>query len=93
MCRRAWGNAIARTLCGLLAGCGASWNWKPYDTKAEYGPLRQMTEAAATGDRAVLRRAMLTDPICNNIADACIADLLRAEREALPGYWYGRRKK
>ncbi len=50
-------------------------------------------EAAATGDRSVLRRAMLTDPICNNIpdADACIADLLAAEREVLPGHWYGRK--
>ena len=47
-------------------------------------------EAALTGDRAVLRRAMLTDPICNNIADAdnCIGDLLEAERDALPSYWY-----
>jgi len=47
-------------------------------------------EAAITGDRAILRRAMLTDPICNNIADAdnCIAELLEAERDALPSYWY-----
>ncbi len=47
-------------------------------------------EAAVTGDRALLRRAMLTDPICNNIADAdaCIAELLEAERDALPAYWY-----
>jgi alpha-galactosidase len=52
-------------------------------------------EAAVTGDRAILRRAMLTDPICNNIADAdaCIADLLRAEREALPPFWSKRRKE
>ena len=52
-------------------------------------------EAAVTGDRALLRRAMLTDPICNNIADAdaCIAELLAAQRDALPGYWYKRRKK
>ena len=52
-------------------------------------------EAAATGDRAVLRRAMLTDPLCNNIADAdaCIAELLEAEREALPDSWYGSRRK
>jgi len=51
-------------------------------------------EAAATGDRAVLRRAMLTDPICNNIADAdaCIRDLLKAERDGLPAYWYGRKR-
>ena len=50
-------------------------------------------EAAVTGDRALLRRAMLTDPLCNNIADAdaCIADLLKAERDALPGYWYQRK--
>ncbi|MCC7353395.1 MAG: glycoside hydrolase family 4, partial [Anaerolineae bacterium] len=47
-------------------------------------------EAAVTGNRAVLRRAMLTDPLCNNIGDAdnCIADLLAAEREVLPAYWY-----
>lgn len=47
-------------------------------------------EAAVTGDRAVLRRAMLTDPIGNNIADAdaCIKDLLAAERDALPDCWY-----
>jgi len=47
-------------------------------------------QAAVTGDRAILRRAMLTDPICNNIgdADACIRDLLNAERAALPAYWF-----
>ena len=52
-------------------------------------------QAAASGDRAVLRRAMLTDPICNNIADAdaCIQELLDAEKEALPGYWYKTKKK
>ncbi len=49
-------------------------------------------DAAVTGDRAILRRAMLTDPLCNNIgdADACIRDLLRAERAALPAYWFRR---
>ena len=48
--------------------------------------------AAVTGDRAILRRAMMCDPICNNIpdADACIKDLLEAEREALPSYWFKR---
>ncbi len=42
-------------------------------------------EAAVTQSKSLLRRAMLTDPICNNITDAdgCIADLLEAEREAL----------
>ena len=52
-------------------------------------------EAAITGDRGILRRAMLTDPICNNItdADACIRDLLDAERDALPGYWYSRKRR
>jgi len=47
-------------------------------------------EAAVTGDRAVLRRAVLTDPLCVNIpdADACLRDLLEAEREVLPAYWY-----
>ncbi len=50
-------------------------------------------QAAMTGDRAILRRAMMTDPICNNIvdADACIKDLLKAEREALPSYWRSKR--
>ncbi|HUS47945.1 MAG TPA: glycoside hydrolase family 4 [Phycisphaerae bacterium] len=49
-------------------------------------------EAAVTCDRATLRRAMLTDPICNNIADAdgCIADLLAAQRQALPARWFRR---
>lgn len=47
-------------------------------------------QAAVTFDRKVLRRAMLTDPICNNIpdADACIADLLATERDGLPKEWY-----
>ena len=47
-------------------------------------------EAAVTGDIAILRRAMLTDPICNNIedAEACIRELLEAERDVLPDYWY-----
>jgi len=52
-------------------------------------------EAAATGDKATLRRAMLTDPICNNIpdADACIRDLLAAQKDVLPGYWYKRTRR
>ena len=52
-------------------------------------------EAAMTGDRNLLRLAMLTDPICNNIADAdnCISDLLKAERDALPAYWYKSRRR
>ena len=53
-------------------------------------------EAAVTGDRAILRRAMLCDPICNNIADAdaCIAELIAAEKSVLPAYWSrGSRKK
>lgn len=46
--------------------------------------------AAVTGDRAILRRAMLTDPLCNNIedADACMNELLKAQKDALPGYWF-----
>ena len=52
-------------------------------------------EAAVTGDRAILRRAMLTDPIVNNIgdADACIADMLEAEKDALPAHWCRREKR
>ncbi len=47
-------------------------------------------EAAVTGDKSLLRRAMLTDPLCNNIpdADACIDELLQTEKEALPDYWF-----
>jgi len=50
--------------------------------------------AAVTGDRAILRRAMLTDPLCNNIADAdaCMNDLLKVERDILPPYWFNGRK-
>jgi len=42
--------------------------------------------AAVTGDRAILRRAMLTDPICNNIGDAdgCLADFFKIQRHILP---------
>ncbi|MFW6133915.1 MAG: glycoside hydrolase family 4 [Planctomycetota bacterium] len=47
-------------------------------------------DAAVSCDRAVLRRAMLCDPIVNTIADAdaIIDDLLAAERDALPDRWY-----
>ncbi|MCX6993244.1 MAG: glycoside hydrolase family 4 [Kiritimatiellaeota bacterium] len=47
-------------------------------------------EAAVSGDKAVLRRAMLADPICNNIADAdaYIAELLNAEKDDLPKNWF-----
>jgi len=43
-------------------------------------------EAVATCDRALLRRAMLTDPLVNSIADAdaIIRELLAIERDALP---------
>jgi len=46
--------------------------------------------AAATCDRAMLRRAMLTDPLVSSIgdADAIIRELLEAEREALPAGWF-----
>lgn len=47
-------------------------------------------QAAVTCDRTILRRAMLTDPLCNNIsdADACIKELLEAQRGVLPKEWY-----
>ncbi len=47
-------------------------------------------EAAATCDHKLLRRAMLTDPLINSIADAdaIIRDLLEAEKEALPAGWF-----
>jgi alpha-galactosidase len=52
-------------------------------------------EAALTGDRAILRRALLTDPIVNNVedADACIREMLKRQREALPGCWFKRGRK
>ncbi|MBN1285699.1 MAG: glycoside hydrolase family 4 [Anaerolineae bacterium] len=47
-------------------------------------------EAVASCDMALLRRAMLTDPLVNSIADAdaIIKDLLDAERDAVPDCWY-----
>jgi len=46
-------------------------------------------EAAVTCDRAVLRRAMLTDPMLSSIGDAdgIIEELLEAEKDALPDAW------
>ena len=47
-------------------------------------------EAVVTGDYALLRRAMMTDPLTNSIADAdaILRELLAAERAALPDHWY-----
>ncbi len=47
-------------------------------------------EAIVNRDRTLLRRAMCLDPIVNSIpdADAIIADLLDAERPALPDEWF-----
>ena len=47
-------------------------------------------EAVATCDLALLRRAMLTDPLVNSIAvaDKLIAELLDAERDMIPDCWY-----
>ncbi|MDO9542861.1 MAG: glycoside hydrolase family 4, partial [Kiritimatiellia bacterium] len=46
--------------------------------------------AAVSGDRVALRRAMLTDPLVNNIgdADACLKDFFKAQRAILPAYWF-----
>jgi alpha-galactosidase/6-phospho-beta-glucosidase family protein len=48
-------------------------------------------EAVARGDKALLRRALLVDPLTNSIGDteALIEDLLDAERDAIPQHWYG----
>jgi alpha-galactosidase len=48
-------------------------------------------EAVAKCDYALLRRAMLTDPLINSIADAdaIIKALMDAERDALPACWFG----
>jgi len=47
-------------------------------------------QAAATCDRGLLERALLTDPLTNSIGDtkAIIGELLQAEREALPACWF-----
>jgi alpha-galactosidase len=47
-------------------------------------------EAVAKCDRALLRRAMLVDPLTPSIADAdaLIQELLAAERDALPACWF-----
>ncbi|GHA35697.1 alpha-glucosidase/alpha-galactosidase [Devosia pacifica] len=48
-------------------------------------------EAVAKGDRSLLRRALLVDPLTNSIADteALIDELLDAERDNIPQHWYG----
>ncbi len=47
-------------------------------------------EAIVKADYSLLRRALMTDPLTNSIADAdaILRDLLAAEREALPDHWY-----
>ncbi|NJN84137.1 MAG: glycoside hydrolase family 4 [Caldilineaceae bacterium] len=47
-------------------------------------------EAVATCDHGLLRRAMLTDPLVDSIADAdaILAELFELERDMLPEKWY-----
>ena len=47
-------------------------------------------EAVVTADYGLLRRAVLTDPLTNSIADAdaILQDLLAAQRDILPDHWY-----
>ncbi len=47
-------------------------------------------EAIVKADYGLLRRALMTDPLTNSIADAdaIMRELLAAEREALPNHWY-----
>ncbi|MGG1515416.1 glycoside hydrolase family 4 [Paenibacillus oryzisoli] len=47
-------------------------------------------EAVVEGSREKLRRAMLTDPLVNSIADAdrIIEELLELERDIIPASWY-----
>ena len=46
-------------------------------------------EAVARGDYALLRRAMMTDPLTNSItdADALLRELIAAQSDALPAHW------
>lgn len=47
-------------------------------------------EAIVRADYPLLRRALMTDPLSNSVADAdaILRDLLAAERDALPDHWY-----
>ncbi|MEM6431995.1 MAG: glycoside hydrolase family 4 [Deinococcota bacterium] len=47
-------------------------------------------EAIFKQDKTLLRRALLTDPLTNSLADtdALMGELLEQEREVLPAYWY-----
>jgi alpha-galactosidase/6-phospho-beta-glucosidase family protein len=47
-------------------------------------------EAAVTCDKKILLRAMMTDPLINNIGDAkmIIKELLEIEKDILPEKWY-----
>ncbi len=47
-------------------------------------------EAIVKADYGLLRRALMTDPLTNSIADAdaILRELLAAQREALPDHWY-----
>jgi len=47
-------------------------------------------EAIVKVDYGLLRRALMTDPLTNSIADAdaILRELLAAERDALPDQWY-----
>ncbi len=49
-------------------------------------------EAVVEGDRKKLRRAMLTDPLVNSIADAdqIIEELLALEKDIIPEHWYAK---
>lgn len=48
-------------------------------------------EAVVLGDRDLLRRALLIDPLSNSIGDieALIEELMDAERDAIPQHWFG----
>ncbi|ULL17068.1 glycoside hydrolase family 4 [Paenibacillus sp. H1-7] len=49
-------------------------------------------EAVIEGSREKLRRAMLTDPLVNSIADAdqIITELLELEKDVIPDHWYAK---
>jgi alpha-galactosidase len=48
-------------------------------------------EAVALGDKNMLRRAFLIDPLTNSIGDteALIKELMDAQRDAIPQHWFG----
>ena len=99
--RGAVSNMAEDAILGVALRCGhertcaaprrrdAARHSRPAGTNSRYA--HELTaEAVVKGDYALLRRAMMTDPLTNSVADAdaILRELLAAEREALPDHWF-----